>query len=194
MAEVTPIAAASVILLRDGPLEVLMIRRHENRSFAPDVWAFPGGAVEDIDDQRGEGILLNAMRFAAARELVEETGISLGTPLDLERLVWTSHWITPEGLPKRFDTYFFLACVGRDTVTALQASEAVDSIWISPADAVQRHLAGSFPLFFPTLKSLEAIVGFRSSTELIESRRKSEIPTTRPVIVVENGEKKIVLP
>jgi len=194
MAEVTPLPAASVILLRDDPLEVLMIRRHEKRSFAPDVWAFPGGMVEDIDYESALHIPLNAMRYAAARELLEETGISLGFPLDLERLAWTSHWITPEGLPKRFDTYFFLACVGRNTTTTLQASEAVDSIWISPANAVQRHLAGDFPLVFPTLKNLEAIVGFRSSSELIESRRNAEIPTTRPLLVIENGEKKIVLP
>jgi 8-oxo-dGTP pyrophosphatase MutT (NUDIX family) len=120
MAEVTPVPAASIILLRDDPLEVLMIRRHERSSFAPDVWAFPGGVLEESDRIAGRGILLNAMRIAAARELFEETGISLGSPLDLERLVWTSHWITPVAMPKRFDTYFFLARVGRDTVTTLQ--------------------------------------------------------------------------
>ena len=190
MAEVTPAPAASVILLRDAPFEVLMIRRNKKRSFAPDVWAFPGGGLEDEDVRRGRGVFLNAMRFAAARELFEETGISLGDPIDLEKLVWTGRWITPEGLPKRFDTYFFLACTDRNTVTTLQQSEAVDSIWISPADAVQRHVAGDFPLFFPTLKNVEALVGFKSSSELIESRRKVEIPTTRPVIV----EGKIVLP
>jgi 8-oxo-dGTP pyrophosphatase MutT (NUDIX family) len=194
MAAVTPIPAASIILLRDEPLELLMIRRHEKSSFAPDVWAFPGGALEDDDRRLGDGILLNSMRIAAARELFEETGISLGPPVDFERLVWTSRWITPEGLPKRFDTYFFLACVGRDTVTTLQTSEAVDSTWIAPADAVQRHMAGSFPLVFPTLKNLEAVVGFRSASELIDSRRKVEIPTTRPILVLENGQKKIVLP
>ena len=194
MAAVAPIPAASIILLRDEPFEILMIRRHEKSSFAPDVWAFPGGVMEESDRNAGRGILLNAMRIAAARELFEETGISLGSPVDLERLVWTARWITPEGLPKRFDTYFFLACVGRDTVTTLQRTEAVDSIWISPADAVQRHIAGSFPLVFPTLKNLEAIVGFRSASELIETRRRAEVPTTRPILVVENGQKKIVLP
>ena len=190
MAEVTPHPAASVILLRDAPFEVLMIRRHEKRSFAPDVWAFPGGGVEEEDTLRGDGVLLNAMRYAAARELLEETGISLGDPLDLEKLVWTSRWITPEALPKRFDTYFFLACAGRNVTPKLQQSEAVDSIWISPADAVQRHVAGDFPLVFPTLKNLEAIVGFKSSGALMDARRTADIPTTRPVII----EGKIVLP
>jgi len=194
LAEVTPVAAATVILLRDRPLEVLMIRRHEKRSFAPDVWAFPGGAVEEEDFRRGGGILLNSMRNAAARELLEETAISLGDPVDLEKLIWTGRWITPEGLPKRFDTYFFLACVNRGAAVKLQMSEAVASIWISPAEAVQRHMRGDFPVVFPTLKNLEALVGFKTTAELIESRRKAEIPTTRPIIIEEDGQRKIVLP
>lgn len=200
MAEVTPIPAASVMLLRDDPLEVLMIRRHATSSFVPDAWVFPGGAVEEQDAAFAGGSIVNTMRIAAARELYEETGIWLGRGqvdfrnLDLESLVWTSRWITPASLPKRFDTYFFLAITGRDTRTKLQASEAVDSIWISPADAVQRHLSDGFPIVFPTLKNLEAIVGFRTAAELLESRRNAEIPTIQPVIVVEGGEKKFIIP
>lgn len=199
-AAVKPIPAASVILLRDDPLEVLMILRHSSSSFVPDAWVFPGGAVDPDDAAFSEGSLLNTMRIAAARELFEETGIWLGTGavdfrnLDLERLVWTARWITPIGVPKRFDTYFFLACAGRETSLKLQASEAVDAVWISPADAVQRHMARDFPLVFPTLKNLEAIVGFRSSGELLNARRNADIATTQPVLVIENGQKKIVLP
>ncbi len=191
MAEVEAIPAASVLLLRDGPLEVLMVRRPEKSSFAPDVWAFPGGGVEEEDEVAGDGILLNTMRFAAARELFEETGIQL---VDLEKFVWTARWITPVGLPKRFATYFFLACTDRSAVARPQNGETADVTWISPAEAIERHLRKDFPLVFPTLKNLEAIVGFRSSGELIESRRKAEIPTTRPIMVIENGKKKFVLP
>src|SRR5205823_969050 len=99
----TPIPAASAIVLRDAPLEVLMMRRPARSSFVPDAWVFPGGAVEEIDRARAEGDVLNAMRYAAARELFEEAGVSLGEPLDLEKLVWTSRWITPKGSPKRFE-------------------------------------------------------------------------------------------
>src|SRR4051812_31084751 len=42
--EVPIVPAASVILLRDDPFEVLMIRRHIKSSFVPDTWVFPGGA------------------------------------------------------------------------------------------------------------------------------------------------------
>jgi len=218
--EVVPIPAASVLLLRDDPLEVLMIRRHERSSFVPNAWVFPGGAVDEADAALSDGSIVNTMRVAAARELFEETGIWLGLPLrdceekrrrllnssipfrelfaegpiDIERLVWTARWITPIGVPKRFDTYFFLACVGRDAVASADQTEAVEVTWISPGRAVERHMSGQFPLVFPTLKNLEAIVGFASSGQLIETRRNAEIATTRPILLVENGEKTIVLP
>ena len=80
---------------------------------------------------------VDTMRVTAIRETFEETGVWLGAPLadaerkrrelldkriafrelaneapiDLAQLVWTSRWITPAGIPKRFDTYFFLAIV-----------------------------------------------------------------------------------
>src|SRR3954447_1042894 len=80
-AEVPPVPAASVILLRDAPLEVLMIRRHSKSSFVPDAWVFPGGVVEAADHDLGDGTELGAMRVGAARELFEESGIWLGVPL-----------------------------------------------------------------------------------------------------------------
>jgi len=208
MAEVNAIPAASVILLRDAPLEVLMIRRHENASFVPDAWVFPGGMVEQLDREiareRGDGSMLGRMRVAGVRELFEETGVWLcapienadskrrrllagnlsfralldESPVDLEQLVWTSHWITPIGVPKRFDTYFFLAKVSRDVVATLANDEATETIWISPDDALVQ-----LKMVFPTIKNLEAIRGFTSAEELIESRRGAKIEPVQPVLV-----------
>ena len=214
-AEVPPIPAASVIVLRDSPLEVLMIRRHSKSSFVPDAWVFPGGVVESGDYDLGDRTEIATMRVAAARELFEESGIWLGSPLtdadakrrkllageitfaslidespiDFEKLVWTSRWITPIGVPKRFDTYFFLATVGRNAVASAENVEAVEAIWISPAEAIEK-----LKIVFPTLKNLEALAGFNSAEELLVSRRGVDVPATRPVLVVEDGKKKIILP
>ncbi|HEV7426428.1 MAG TPA: NUDIX hydrolase [Thermoanaerobaculia bacterium] len=214
-AEVPPIPAASVIVLRDAPLEVLMIRRHSKSSFVPDAWVFPGGGVEPADYDLGDGTEISTMRIAAARELFEESGIWLGAPLDdadakrrallggeitfaslidespidLTNLVWTSRWITPVGVPKRFDTYFFLAAVSRDAVASAENVEAVEAIWISPAEAIEK-----LQIVFPTQKNLEALAGFSAAEELLASRRGVDVPATRPVLVVEDGRKKIILP
>ncbi|MGZ7039500.1 MAG: NUDIX hydrolase [Thermoanaerobaculia bacterium] len=218
--DVAIVPAASVLVLRDHPLEVLMIRRHKRSSFVPDAWVFPGGAVDTSDAALGDGSELATMRVAAARELFEETGIWPGAPLaqseerrnellagrtsfaslveqapiDLGRFVWTSRWITPAGVPKRFDTYFFLTEAGRDVVATAENSEAVEVIWISPAEALRREGDGNFPMVFPTIKHLEAITSFDSVAALLESRRDADIPTTRPILEDDHGRKRIVLP
>lgn len=170
---VEPIPAASVLVLRDNPFEVLMIQRHENSSFVPSAWVFPGGAVDAADGDPGT---LDAARNAAIREVFEETAIRLEG-----ELVPTSRWITPAGLPKRFDTWFFLASVPRDVPVTLQQSEAVDFVWIAPKDVLARRR--EFSMVFPTIKNLEAIADATSVEELLTSRRGVEIKSIEPVLV-----------
>lgn len=205
----TPLPAASVILLRDAPLEVLMLRRHGGASFVPNAWVYPGGIAEELDHEIAHGDVLNALRITALRETFEEAGVWLGAalddaehkrrrllagsltmrhllaeaPADLEKLVWTSRWITPEGLPKRFDTYFFLAGVTRDVVATPEENEAVEVAWISPADALARHAANEMQMVFPTLRNLETLTGFDTVEELMESRRGATIEPVQPVLV-----------
>jgi 8-oxo-dGTP pyrophosphatase MutT (NUDIX family) len=50
-----PRAAATVVLMRDGPAgpQVLLLRRHRRSGFAADAWVFPGGVVDAADrDER----------------------------------------------------------------------------------------------------------------------------------------------
>src|SRR5215210_6975680 len=82
MAEVVEaVPAASVIVLRDAPFEVLMLRRHEKSSFVPNAWVFPGGITEESDAELGTGSFIDTMRVTAVRETFEETGVWLGAPL-----------------------------------------------------------------------------------------------------------------
>lgn len=164
--QVPAIRAASVIVLRDQPMEVLLLRRSDRSSFVPGAWVFPGGAVEDGESERD----------AAARETFEETGLAL----DPEALVLTSRWITPTGVPKRFDTDFYLAAVPRDVPVRIDGVEIVDALWIEPREALARR---DLHLVFPTIRNLEAIAEFTSSHALIESRRGAIVEPVQPVLV-----------
>lgn len=205
----TPLPAASAIVLRDAPLEVLMLRRNAGASFMPNAWVFPGGIAEALDFELADGDHVTAMKLAAVRETFEEAGVWLGAPLadadaqrqrllaggitmrellaegpvDLDALVWTSRWITPVGVPKRFDTYFFLVQVGRGIVATAEQNEAVDATWIAPADALARHAAREMQMVLPTLKTLESLTGFASVDELLDSRRGAVIEPIEPVLV-----------
>ena len=80
-------AAATVLLLRDGPggLEVLMTRRSPSASFAPDAYVFPGGMIDAADaashaqaDRRaGQDDARLTQAIAAIRESFEELGVLL---------------------------------------------------------------------------------------------------------------------
>jgi 8-oxo-dGTP pyrophosphatase MutT (NUDIX family) len=163
---VTPVPAASVIVLRDAPLEVLLLRRSEKSSFVPNAWVFPGGVAEE-----GE-----SMVDVAVRETREEAGIDLDPP----QLVLTSRWITPKGLPKRFDTYFYLAHIARDVEVTIDAHEITGFTWITPQDALARR---DLHLVFPTVRNLEAIASFTSAEELLAARRGAAIEPIEPVLV-----------
>ncbi|WP_242124017.1 NUDIX hydrolase [Sphingobium sp. Sx8-8] len=85
-APVTPRPAATILLLRDDPMEVLMIRRHKDQFFSSAL-VFPGGLVDDSDhsdawhdlivDDIGLDAHQRALRIAGFRETFEETGILL---------------------------------------------------------------------------------------------------------------------
>ncbi|MBK8294439.1 MAG: NUDIX hydrolase [Solirubrobacterales bacterium] len=149
-----PRAAATVILLRDnetdGTLEVLLLRRSENARFMPNVWVFPGGA---LDPEDGDG--LDGLKTCAIRELHEEAGVELDPST---RLVPLARWVTPEVIKTRFDTWFFLAESPAGIEITPDGSEMTADRWVSPAQALAEYETGEFAIVFPTVKQLEALV------------------------------------
>ena len=77
-----------------------------------------------------------------------------GMVLALDELVPYAHWITPEGMPKRFDTWFFLAAAPPEQAGAHDGKESTDSIWVSPREALEGGDSGRFKLPFPTTRNL----------------------------------------
>ena len=86
-----PRPAATILLVRDAPFEVLMVRRHAGQTFSSAL-VFPGGTVDESDwsdawlDLATGGEALDpaerALRIAAFRETFEETAILLARDAD----------------------------------------------------------------------------------------------------------------
>jgi 8-oxo-dGTP pyrophosphatase MutT (NUDIX family) len=152
--------AASLILLKDDgkSLRILMGLRHANHKFLPNHMVFPGGGVDPADhtapiasplrppilEQLTRGAspeLAAALGHAAARELEEETGLSLGTPPALDGLHYLCRAETPADRPIRFNARFFIA---KDTqVTgALAGSGELESLdWYELTEIIKLDLA-----------------------------------------------------
>jgi 8-oxo-dGTP pyrophosphatase MutT (NUDIX family) len=190
----TPRPAATVILLRRSGkhhrrgLEVLLVRRNPEARFMPGVWVFPGGAVDDVDAGGDEE---SRHRVCAIRELAEEAGIEL--PPDVE-LVPFSRWITPEPVPIRFDTRFYLALAPPHSPPRPDGSETVDAGWFEPTAALASHREGELDLVFPTIKNLEALARFATSQEAIEASRDSPVEPILPRVVGDGADRRVVLP
>jgi len=144
----TPVPAATVVLLREGRAapEVLLLRRSAKLAFHGGAWVFPGGRIDrelgETDDDAGA-------RRAAAREAREEAGLELAP----EALVPLSHWTTPEGQPRRFATWFYVALAGGAEVR-VDGGEIHEHRWCSVTSALADQRAGAIELPPPTFVTL----------------------------------------
>ena len=153
----------------------------------PGVWVFPGGAVDRTDAGDSEA----AHRACAVRELEEEAGIAL--PAGAEVLPW-SRWITPEIVPVRFDTRFYVARAPAHSQPRPDGAETTESTWSSPAEALERHRAGGFDLVFPTIKHLESLLPFASGDEVMAAARDRVVEAVLPRVIGEGEGRRVVLP
>ncbi len=173
-----------MILLRDGaPFEVLMIERNPAGRVMGGVWAFPGGAVDEMD---GEGE--RRLRRAAVRELAEETAI---TGVDPDELVAFAHWVAPISLPVRYDAHFFLARAPAGAQPVADGVECVDAGWFTVAGALA---GGRLALLFPTRKQLERLRPFAHIDELLSAASGAAVATVRPRLRFAGDEADPLLP
>jgi hypothetical protein len=83
-------------------------------------------------------------------------------------------------MPKRFDTHFFIADAPSDQVALHDGHESVDSVWISPADALTGAASGKYTVIFPTLRQVEKLGHDRSPADAVARARRSPIVTVTP--------------
>ena len=110
-------------------------------------------------------------------ELCEHAGLKLA----VDRLAYLSHWLTPLGRAKRFDTRFFVAAVPFGQTAAFDGTEMVEQLWLRPGDALARST--ELKLMTPTQKSLEQIGRFDTTDALLAwAMAPREVSLTMPRI------------
>jgi 8-oxo-dGTP pyrophosphatase MutT (NUDIX family) len=105
-----------------------------------------------------------ADRMHARRGALQRGEIGLAEMLSAERLFcdlaplrYIFHRVTPEHYRIRFDTRFYLAALPVGQFPLDAADEVSESLWISPALALERHRAGNFSMMPPTLMVLRTL-------------------------------------
>ncbi|VIO75940.1 NUDIX hydrolase [Bradyrhizobium ivorense] len=145
--------------------------------------ARPKGSSELIDARRADELAL------AHRSALNEGKITFqtiltdnGLVLALDALVPYAHWITPEGMPKRFDTWFFLAAAPPEQLGAHDGKESTDSIWVSAREALAGGESGRFKLPFPTTRNLIRLGKQPNVAAALEDSKGMSIVTVMPVM------------
>lgn len=218
--------ASTVLALRPSTtgFEVLMVRRARDAAFMGDARVFPGGSIDETDRgplaadavRWGGDPSEHPWRAGALRELVEEAGIAVTDPpglapasgdvysgvlaaggrLDADRLAYLSNWVTPELLPIRFDTRFYVVVLPEGTVAAADLGEVFDPTWVTPGGALARAGAGTWVVEFPTRHHLEVLAGFDTpETVVAHALAQRRIPRVEPRIeTAADGSIRVVVP
>jgi recombination protein RecT len=125
----------------------------------------PDGRMADASDVA----LLN--RHAPLAEQCRGTGHRLA----VDHVFFMAHWITDRDLPRRFDVPFLVARMPQGQTPVADEREQFEPVWVSPADALQRHQAGQFFMIFPTIRTLERLQA-HSSVESVLTACASDQP------------------
>ena len=103
-----------------------------------------------------------------------------GFLLDLSFLVHFSHWITPEMVPKRFTTHFFLAKAPAEQIARHDGREAVETLWIKPAQALQEEKQGLRTIIFPTKCNIEKLGLSATTDDALQKAANEEVHSILP--------------
>ncbi|MEM1434223.1 MAG: NUDIX hydrolase [Pseudomonadota bacterium] len=132
-------------------------------------------------------------RFDAYRTPLHDGELSLLELCEQERLKlafdqvhYYNRFVTPLGRPRRFDTRFFIARAPQVQVGRHDTKETVDSVWISPAEALERNAAREFDLMRVTQLQLKALNEFAQADDLLAmASTNSKFPVSRPEVPVD---------
>jgi 8-oxo-dGTP pyrophosphatase MutT (NUDIX family) len=157
--------------------------------------AKPRGSTTLLDAKRaGEIEVLNRAALCEGKTTFLKVLTDNAMLLTLDELVPYAHWITPEGMPKRFDTWFFLAAAPPQQAGAHDGKESTDSIWVSPREALVGGDSGRFKLPFPTTRNLIKLGKHRTVSDALDEARQSRIVTVMPVMTKLNGGRQLRIP
>jgi len=119
---------------------------------------------------------LNAGEIDIA-SLCEQHGWRLAT----DRVRYFSHWLTPPGRPKRFDTRFFVAIAPPQQHASADETESAELMWLKPIDALaaERRLK----LMLVTEETLRALSKFERAADVLAfAAQARDVPLMMPRI------------
>lgn len=110
--------------------------------------------------------------------------------LDLDAVWMWSWWVTPVGVPRRYDTRFLIAGMPDGQEAIHDDVETTALRWIRPADALAEHSAGRLHMIYPTRCTLEQLSAHPDGDSALGAARDGAVDLRRiePVVVRVDGQ------
>ena len=157
--------------------------------------ARPRGSEDFVDAGEAARIAVDyRAALAEGATTFQKILVATGMVLALDQLVPYAHWVTPENMPKRFDTWFFLAAAPPEQLGAHDGRESTDSLWLSPREAVAGGESGRFKLPFPTTRNLIKLGKQPDVRAALENAKGKPVVTVMPVMTRLNGGRQLRIP
>ncbi len=137
----------------------------------------PPAADDECVDALRDDLMDDRISFARVLD-------RLACRIDGDSVEYLAHWITPEPSPRRYDTRFFAARVPAGTSPIVDAREMTDALWISPGVAMERCDEGTLPMIFPTIKTIEQLCDYETTTDAFASLAGRSVRTIMPTLVI----------
>ena len=103
--------------------------------------------------------------------------------LAVDLIHFYNRWITPTGRPRRFDTRFFITEAPTRQVGFHDGNETVDSVWISPGEALRLNAAGDFGMMAVTVMELSDLAQHQTvQDDITMARNNWDSTTSRPCL------------
>lgn len=187
--------------LADGDSDPVLMGRHARPgAFDPALTSFAFGAIREAFEEsglllaraKGDGALLSAARVETLghwreplncgektlRDMAETEGLDYA----LDTLVPFAHWITPDVMPKRFDTWFFLAPAPADQIGVHDGSESVESEWVGAQAALDDWEAKTRTIVFATRMQLVKLARSNTVAEALATAKRETVVDVMPVL------------
>ncbi|WP_100448843.1 NUDIX domain-containing protein [Glycomyces xiaoerkulensis] len=199
-----PERAASMVLLREAPLRVFLLRHAAKEPFGT---AAECGTTEGVRERWASGTDCGSERggrqrrygfpggrhkpddpdvaMTGVREVEEETGAMVA----LQR-AW-ARWVTPEYEPVRFDAWIYVATLAEGFQPRIRVREPEYATWIGPEQAVCQH-GGQMSV--PEATTLAELSRYSTVGEVFAAAEQRDMTPLLPRLSGPGDRTRLVLP
>ncbi|MFN0183452.1 MAG: NUDIX hydrolase [Aquabacterium sp.] len=142
------------------------------------LWLLPPGHAEPV-----QALLLSLRMLLHGGHHLAGLAAGCGLPLATSALQPWAHWCTPVGLPKRFDTLFFVVAAPPGQEPSVDAGETTTLAWVHPPAALDAHARGDFPMEFATVSTVRSLAPHAGGTVaalLAHAAALTDLPAIHP--------------